>query len=126
MYGCGIKAVPTMGKTYGTRVNVCRTESLADVARLDALQSVSRLRWAAFGVVLSIVPAVSVVLLGVNAVIVSVLTPKMDLSSSKRLEFYFQNPACYTTEYRQTAKRLRSMWTLYGWLAGAVIINFFF
>lgn len=100
--------------------------SVIHVARTDALRSVSRLRWAAFGVILSIVPAVNIVLLGVNAVIVSVLTPKMDLSSSKRLEFYFQNPACYTTEYRKTAKRLRYMWTLYGWLAGVIIINCFF
>ena len=102
------------------------TESLTTVARMDALQCVSRWRWTAFGVILSTVPAVNIVLLGVAAVIISVLTPKMDLSASRRLEFYFQHPALYTAEYRKTAKRLRCMWMLYGWLAGAIIINFFF
>lgn len=102
------------------------TESLTDIARTDALRSVSRLRWAALGVILGIVPTVNVILFGVFVVIISVLTPKIDLSTSKRLAFYFQNPACYTVEYRKTAKRLRSLWILYGWLVGVIILNFFF
>ncbi len=105
---------------------MCRTESLVAVARLDALQSVSKWRWAVFGVILSIVPVVNIILLGMAVVVISVLTPNIDLSLSNRLAFYFQNPACYTAEYRKTAKRLRYMWTLYGWLAGAIIINLFF
>ena len=102
------------------------TESLTDIARSDALQSVSGWRWTLLGVVLGIVPTINVILFGVFTVIVSVLTPNIDLSSSKRLVFYFQNPACYTVEYRKTAKRLRCMRTLYGWLAGVIILNFFF
>lgn len=101
-------------------------ESLTDIARSDALQSVSGWRWTVLGVILGIVPAINVILLGVFTVIVSVLTPNIDLSSSKRLVFYFQNPACYTAEYRKTAKRFRCMRTLYGWLAGVIILNFFF
>ena len=102
------------------------TESLTDIARADAVRSVSRLRWAVFGVILGMLPTLNVILLGVFIVIVSVLTPKIDLSTSKRLEFYFQNPARYTVAYRKTAKRLCSVWTLYGWLAGVIILNFFF
>ena len=101
-------------------------ESLAEIARADALQSVSGWQWTLFGVILGIVPTINVILLGIFTVIVSVLTPKIDLSSSKRLAFYFQNPAYYTVEYRKTAKRLRCMRTLYGWLAGVIIFNFFF
>jgi hypothetical protein len=100
--------------------------SVIHVAQSDASQSVSKWGWTAFGVALSIVPMVNIFLLGISAVVVSVLTPNMDLSSSKRLEFYFQNPACYTAEYRKTAKRLRCMRTLYGWLTGVIIISFFF
>ena len=99
--------------------------SVIRVARLDASQSVSKWGWTAFGVALSVVPIINIVLLGISAVIVSVLTPNMDLSSSKRLELYFVNPACYTAEYRKTTKRLRCMWTLYGWLAGVIVLNFF-
>ena len=102
------------------------TESLTNIARSDALQSVSGWRWTVLGMVLGIVPTINVILLGVFTVIVSVLTPNIDLSSSKRLAFYFQNPACYTAAYRKTIKKLRYMRTLYGWLAGVIILNFFF
>ncbi len=103
-----------------------RPESLTDIARTDALRNVSRVRWATLGVILGIVPTVNIILFGIFIGIVSVLTPKIDLSTAKRLAFYFQNPACYTVEYRKTAKRLRSLWTLYGWLAGVIGLNFFF
>jgi hypothetical protein len=99
--------------------------SVIRVARLDASQSVSKWGWTAFGVALSIVPTINIVLLGISAVVVSILTPNMDLSSSKRLEFYFENPACYTAEYRKTTKRLRCMRTLYGWLVGVIVLSFF-
>jgi hypothetical protein len=105
---------------------VSSAELLTDIARADALQSVSGWRWTVFGVILGIVPILNVVLLGITTVIVSVLTPNIDLSSPQRLAFYFQNPACYTAAYRRTAKRLRCMRTLYGWLAGVIILNFFF
>ena len=99
--------------------------SVIRVARLDASQSVPKWRWAVFGVALSIVPIFNIVLLGISAVVVSLLAPNMDLSSSKRLECYFQNPACYTVEYRRTTRRLRCIWTLYGWLAGIIVLSFF-
>ena len=99
--------------------------SLIRVARVDASCSVSKWRWAVFGAVLSILPIINIVLLGVSTVIISTLTPKIDLSTPKRLTFYFQNPSCYTAEYRQAAKRLRRMRTFYGWLAGVIILNLF-
>ena len=99
--------------------------SVIRVARLDASQSASKWRWAVFGVALGIVPIFNIVLLGISAVVVSLFTPNMDLSSLKRLECYFQNPACYTAEYRRTTKRLRCMWMLYGWLAGIIVLSFF-
>ena len=99
---------------------------MTDIARADALRSVSKVRWAVCGAILGMVPMLNVILFGVFTVIVSVLTPKIDLSTSKRLAFYFQNPAAYTVEYRKTAKRLRGLWALYGWLTGVIILNFFF
>lgn len=100
--------------------------SLIDVARVDASRSVSKWRWAVFGAILSILPVINVVLLGMGAVVISILTPKIDLSTTKRLTFYFQNPARYTAEYRRMARRLRCIRTLYGWLAGVIILNLFF
>ncbi|RKU08660.1 hypothetical protein C6503_22985 [Candidatus Poribacteria bacterium] len=78
-----------------------------------------------FGVILSIVPIINVILLGVITIVLRVLTPAIDLSTSKRQTLYFQNPARYTVEYRRTAKRLRCMQTFYGWLTGVIILNLF-
>ena len=100
--------------------------SLICVARDDASRSVSKWRWTVFGAVLSILPIINVVFLGISTVVMSMLAPKIDLSTPKRLTLYFQNPACYTTEYRRAAKRLRCLWTFYGWLAGVIILNLFF
>ena len=94
-------------------------------ARSDASQSVSRWRWTVLGVMLSIPPVVNIVLFGISTVILSVLTPTIDLSTPERQERYFQNPARYTVEYRRIAKRLRRMRTFYGWLAGVIILNLF-
>ena len=99
--------------------------SLIHAARSDASQNVSRWRWTVLGVMLSIPPVVNVVLFGISAVILSILTPTIDLSTPERRELYFQNPARYTVEYRRTAKRLRRMRTFYGWLAGVIILNLF-
>ena len=99
--------------------------SLIHAARADATHSVSKWCWTAFGAVLSVLPTINIVLLGVSAVVMSTLTPKIDLSTSKRLTLYFQNPACYTAEYRRTVKRLRCMRTFYGWLAGIIILSLF-
>ncbi len=100
--------------------------SLIRVARRDASCSVSKWRWTVFGAVLGILPTINIVLLGISAVVVRRLAPKVDLSTPKRLTFYFQNPACYTTEYWRTARRLRCLWTFYGWLGSIIIVNLFF
>ena len=99
--------------------------SLIHVARTDAARSISKWRWIAFGAVLSVLPVINIVLLGISTLVMGTLAPKIDLSTPKRLTFYFQNPACYTAEYRRTAKRLRCMRTLYGWLAGVITLNLF-
>ena len=99
--------------------------SLVHAARLDASQSVVKWRWIVLGVILSIVPILNIVLLGVSTIALNVLTPTIDLSTPKRQSLYFQNPARYTSEYRHTAKRLRCMQTFYGWLIGVIILNLF-
>ena len=99
--------------------------SLIRVAWADASRSVSKWRWLLFGAVLSVLPALNIVLLGISAVVIGTLTPKIDLSTPKRLAHYFQNPACYTVEYQRMAKRLRRLRTLHGWLAGIMILRFF-
>ncbi|MCY3741738.1 MAG: hypothetical protein OXH00_12020 [Candidatus Poribacteria bacterium] len=99
--------------------------SLIHAARLDASRSVAKWRWTLFGVILSIVPTVNIVLLGISTIVLSVLTPTIDLSVPQRQSLYFQNPARYTVEYRRTAKRLRCMQTFYGWLTGVIILNLF-
>lgn len=99
--------------------------SLTNAARADASRSVSKWRWTLFGIILSIVPIVNIILISISTIVLSVLTPPIDLSTSKRQALYFQNPARYTAEYRHTAKRLRCLRTFYGWLAGIIILNLF-
>ena len=99
--------------------------SLTNAARADASRSVSKWRWTLFGVILSIVPIVSIFLLGISVIVLSVLTPPIDLSTPKRQALYFRNPARYTAEYRRVAKRLRCLRIFYGWLAGVIILNLF-
>ena len=99
--------------------------SLIHAARSDAARSVSKWRWTLFGVMLSIPPVVNIILFGISAIVLSVLTPTIDLSTSERRERYFRNPARYTAEYRHIAKRLRRMRTFYGWLIGIIIFNLF-
>ena len=99
--------------------------SLTNAAQADASRSVSKWRWTLFGVILSIVPIVSIFLLGISVIVLSVLTPPIDLSTPKRQALYFRNPARYTAEYRRVAKRLRCLRIFYGWLAGVIILNLF-
>lgn len=99
--------------------------SLINAAQADASRSVSKWRWTLFGMILSIVPIVNIILISISTIVLSVLTPPIDLSTSKRQALYFQNPARYTAEYRRTAKRLRCLRTFYGWLAGVIILNLF-
>ncbi|MYB94414.1 hypothetical protein F4054_08580 [Candidatus Poribacteria bacterium] len=99
--------------------------SLIHAARLDASRSVAKWRWTLLGVILSIVPIINIVLIGISTIVLSVLTPTINLSAPQRQALYFQNPARYTVEYRRTAKRLRCMRTFYGWLTGVIILNLF-
>ena len=99
--------------------------SLTNAAQADASRSVSKWRWTLFGVILSIVPIVSIFLFGISVIVLRVLTPPIDLSTPKRQALYFQNPARYTAEYRRVAKRLRCLRIFYGWLAGVIILNLF-
>ncbi len=99
--------------------------SLINAAQADASRSVSKWRWTLLGVILSIVPIVSIFLIGISVIVLSVLTPPIDLSTPKRQALYFRNPARYTAEYRRVAKRLRRLWIFYGWLAGVIILNLF-
>ena len=99
--------------------------SLIHAARLDASRSVAKWRWTLFGVILSIVPTVNIVLIGISTIVLSILTPTIDLSAPQRHALYFQNPARYTVEYRRTAKRLRCMQTFYGWLIAVIILTLF-
>jgi hypothetical protein len=99
--------------------------SLIHAARLDASRSVAKWRWTLLGVILSIVPIINIVLIGISTLVLNVLTPTIDLSAPQRQVLYFQNPARYTAEYRRTAKRLRCLRTFYGWLAGIIILNLF-
>jgi hypothetical protein len=99
--------------------------SLIHAARSDASRNVAKWRWTLFGVILSIVPIINIALIGISTIVLSILTPTIDLSAPQRQALYFQNPARYTLEYRRTAKRLRCMRTFYGWLAGVIILNLF-
>ena len=99
--------------------------SLIHAARSDASRSVSKWQWTLFGVMLSIPSGLNIVLFGITTVVLSALTPRIDLSAPERRERYFQNPARYTVEYQYIAKRLRRMRTFYGWLVGVVIFNIF-
>ena len=99
--------------------------SLIHAARLDASRNVAKWRWIMFGVILSIVPTVNIILIGISTIVLNLLTPTIDLSAPQRQALYFQNPARYTVEYRRTAKRLRCMQTFYGWLAGVIILHLF-
>ncbi len=99
--------------------------SLIHAARSDASRNVSKWRWTLFGVMLSIPPGLNIILLGISAIVLSVLTPTIDLSTPEQRERYFRNPARYTVEYRRIAKRLRRIRTFYGWLMGVIILNLF-
>ena len=80
--------------------------SLTNAARADASRSVSKWRWTLFGMILSIVPIVNIILISISTIVLSVLTPPIDLSTSKRQALYFQNPARYTAEYRRNSKKV--------------------
>ena len=117
-----LSSTPAPRMVSGTKAT---SVSLIHAARLEASRNVSKWRWTLLGVIISILPIVNIVLFGVSTIVLSALTPTIDLSTLKRQERYFQNPARYTGEYRRTAKRLRCLRTFYGWLAGIIIFNLF-
>ncbi|MYF98442.1 hypothetical protein F4212_04810 [Candidatus Poribacteria bacterium] len=101
------------------------SELLIRVAQADAQRDVSKWCWMVFGMCLSILPVINVVLLVIAILIVNLLIPKIDFSLPERVGIYSQHPALYTDRYRKTAKRLRSMHILCGWTIGIIIIIFF-
>lgn len=97
---------------------------LIRVAQADARRDVSKWRWRTFGVGLSILPVFNFVVLGIVILIVYLIIPTIDLSSSERVNVYSQHPALYTQYYRKTAKTLRAMNIFCGWIIGIIIMLF--
>lgn len=94
-------------------------------AKTDARKSVSKLRWGILGICLSFLPKVNILALAITILVVSILKPKIDLSTSERVEIYSQHPALYTEYYRKTAKIVRFMSVFCGWLIGLIYLDFF-
>lgn len=99
---------------------------LISAARLDARRSVSKWRWGVLGICLSFLPIIGVISLCVVLLVVYILIPKIDLSTSEKVELYSQHPALYTVHYRKTAKTVRVLSCLFGWIFGALCIVFLF
>ena len=64
--------------------------SLIHAARSDASRNVAKWRWTLFGVILSIVPIINIVLIGISTIVLSTLTPTIDLSTPQRQALYFE------------------------------------
>lgn len=96
---------------------------LRHAARMDARRSVSKWAWSLFGLILSVIPFIKVVALIVGCILVFLLIPKIDLSTPEQVRVYSQHPALYTEHYRKTAKMLRLITTLCGWLSGIILLN---
>lgn len=97
---------------------------LIGTAKSDARGSVSKLRWSVLGFCLSILPKINILALGIAALVVYIIIPKINLSSSERAEIYSQHPALYTKYYRKTAKTVRLLSILCGWSIGKICIVF--
>lgn len=96
---------------------------LRNTARMDARKNVSKWTWVVFGFILSIIPYIKVVALIVGCILGFLLIPKIDLSTPEQVRVYSQHPALYTKHYRKTAKMLRLITTLCGWLTGIILLN---
>ena len=99
---------------------------LIGTAKSDARKSVSKWRWGVIGLCLSFLPSIKFLVLGIVVLIAHILIPKIDLSTSERVEIYSQQPALYTASYRKTAKTVRFMSIFYGWLVGVICCMVFF
>ena len=98
---------------------------LTCLAQAEARRSVSKWRWRALGACFGVLPVINLVMLGISIIIISILTPKIDLSTPERVGIYSQHPARYTAQYRTTAKRVRLRSVFCGWIAGVAILNLF-
>lgn len=94
-------------------------------AKTNARKSVSKLRWGVLGICLSFLPKVNILALGITILVVYILIPKIDLSTSERVEIYSQHPALYTEYYRKTAKTVRLLSVFCGWIIGVICLVFF-
>lgn len=92
-------------------------------AQTDARKNVSKWRWGILGICLSLLPFFDIFVFGIASAFVYLLIPKIDLSEPERVRIYSQHPALYTEQYRKTAKMLRFMYILYGWITGIFILN---
>ena len=99
---------------------------LISTARLDARRSVSKWRWGVLGFCLSFLPIVNVVAVGIASLIAYLIGPKIDLSTTEKVEIYSQHPALYTLYYCKTAKTVRFLSILCGWIIGVICIVFFY
>ena len=99
---------------------------LSSTAKSDARRSVSKWRWGVFGLCLSFLPIVNILALVLAVLVVYILIPQIDLSASERVEIYSQHPALYTLHYRKTAKTVRFLSILCGWIIGVICLVFFF
>ncbi len=98
---------------------------LISAAESDARSSVSKWRWGILGLCLSILPKINLLALVIAVLVVYILIPKIDLSTSSQVEIYSQHPALYTLHFRKTAKIVRSMSIFCGWIIGVICIVFF-
>lgn len=96
---------------------------LIRTAQADARKSVSKWCWVILGTCLSCLPYINVLALVLAIVAIGYSIPKINLSTPERTRIYSQYPALYTVQYRRTARKLRLMCMLWGWIAGIFFIN---
>lgn len=99
---------------------------LISTARLDARRSVSKWRWSVLGFCLSFLPVVNVVAVGIASLIAYLIEPKIDLSTTEKVEMYSQHPALYTGQFRKRARIVRIVSILCGWGIGIICVVFFY
>ncbi|MCE2400893.1 hypothetical protein J4G08_08410 [Candidatus Poribacteria bacterium] len=92
-------------------------------AQTDARKNVSKWRCGILGICLSLLPFFKIFVLGIAAAFVYLLIPKIDLSLPERVQIYSKHPALYTEQYRKTAKMLRCLYIICGWIVGIFILN---
>lgn len=99
---------------------------LISAARLDARRSVSKWRWSVLGFCLSFLPVVNVVSVGIASLIAYLIRPKIDMSTSEKVEVYSEHPALYTEQFRKMVRIVRIVSILCGWVIGLICVVFFY